>query len=106
MTGPDADHGADPTTSEGSRRTIVTIRTPAGIGHVFEVRQEDRVDQTAQAAVDHFVAHSQLAAGNYRLVLIREGQPAEMPETARLEDFNVTDGDVLSLINKDPQVDA
>jgi hypothetical protein len=104
MTGQDADD--DRTRVEPPKTTMVTIRTPAGIGHDFEVRDQDGVEQTVRTAVDYFVAHNQLAAGNYGLVVIREGQPSEMPDAARLEDFNLADSDVLFLINKDPQVDA
>ncbi len=105
MTGQGADH-EEPSKPERPKTIMVTIRTPAGIGDQFEVRAADRVDETVRTAVDHFVARSQLAAGNYRLVVIRGRQPAEMPEGARLGDFNLVAGDVLSLINKDPQVDA
>jgi hypothetical protein len=106
MSGHGADHAEDPATPEPVKTSVVTIRTPAGLAHNFQVRHQDRVDQTVQTAVEYFVARSQLAAGNYGLVIIREAQPAEMPHGARLADFNVADGDVLFLINNDPQVDA
>jgi hypothetical protein len=80
----------------------VRIRTPAGIGHDFDFDGDDGVDETVQSAVRHFVAHNQLAAGRYGLAVIREGEAVEMPDTARLEDFRVVDGDVLCLINQDP----
>jgi hypothetical protein len=110
---PPADQGKDepkqrqdPTEPEGTKTITVRIRTPAGIGHDFEVGRQDRVDQTVRTAVDYFVAHEQLAAGHHGLVVIRYRQAVEMPDTARLQDFDVVDGDVLGLINKDPQVDG
>ena len=90
-----------PTEPTGAETITVTIRTPAGIAHDFEVRGHDRVDQTVRTALDHFVARLHLAVGNYGLVLIREGQAMEMPDTARLDDFSIVDGDVLALISRD-----
>ena len=90
-----------PTEPTGAETITVTIRTPAGIGHDFEVRGHDRVDQAIRTAVDYFVARLHLAVGNYGLAVIRERQAVEMPDTARLDDFDVVDGDVLALINKD-----
>lgn len=42
----------------------VTVRTPAGLGDEFELKDHDRVDKTTKTAVDHFVAKNQLAPGN------------------------------------------
>jgi len=84
----------------------VTIRTPAGISHVFEVRRHDRVDKTVRTAVSYFGGQSQLAEGAYGLALIRDGRAIDMVDSARLEDYDVVEGDVLSLISKAPQVDG
>jgi hypothetical protein len=113
MTEDHADHGKDDATQDKDRtepgrpKTItVRIRTPAGIGHDFEVGDHDDVDETVRIAVDYFVAHEQLAAGHHGLVVIRDRQAVEMPDAARLQDFDIVEGDVLALINKDPQVDG
>jgi hypothetical protein len=100
------DPGQDSTEPERRNAITVRIRTPAGIGHDFELDGDDRVDQTVRTAVDHFVAQDQLAAGRHGLAVIRDRQAVEMPDTARLRDFDVVDGDVLCLINQDPQVDG
>jgi hypothetical protein len=113
MSAPPADEGTDdpkppqdPTDPERTKTIRVRIRTPAGIGHDFDVGHQDRVDQTVRTAVDYFVAHYQLAAGQHGLAVIRDRQAVEMPDAASLADFDVVDADVLWLINRDPQVDG
>jgi hypothetical protein len=91
----------------GQNKTIsVTIKTPAGIGSSFNVHPHDRVDKTTRTAADHFVSTNQLAAGNYGLAVIRNGVGDDMTAAARLEDYDVIEGDELHLINLDPQVDG
>lgn len=107
MSAHDTDTNRDHDEKGKEPKTIMlTIRTPAGIGHDFTVRDHDRVEKTIRKAVDHFVARNQLVAGNYGLAVIRNGVAVEMPDAARLEDFDVVAHDVLCLINKDPQVDG
>ncbi|MCC6174059.1 MAG: hypothetical protein IT305_02040 [Chloroflexi bacterium] len=84
----------------------VTIRTPAGNSHTFEVKPHDRVDKTVRTAVEYFVEHGQLAQGQYGLALVRDGQATEMVDSGRLEDYGIKAGDTLHLITKDPQVDG
>ena len=92
---------------QGNRHDIaVTIRTPAGIGHDFELRSHDRVDKTVRTAVQYFIAQGQLADGRYGLALVRDGQATEMTDSGRLEDYGIVEDDVLHLIAKDPQVDG
>jgi Fe2+ transport system protein FeoA len=84
----------------------VTVRTPAGTPHSFEVRGNERVDKVVRAAVRYFVQAGQLAAGEYGLALIRDGRAEDLADAARLEDYGVVEGDVLVLITKAPQVDG
>jgi hypothetical protein len=88
------------------KQITVTVRTPANIGHDFRVRSHDRVDKVVRDAVEYFVSQGQLAAGNYGLAVIQDDHAVEMADAARLEDFDVSDRDVLVLLNKDPQVDG
>ena len=92
--------------SDQNKNLTVVIKTPAGIGASFDVRQHDRVDKTTRRAVEHFVAANQLAAGNYGLAVIRDGVANDMNDAARLEDYDIVEGDELHLINRDPQVDG
>jgi hypothetical protein len=84
----------------------VTVRTPAGTPHPFEIRGNERVDKVVRAAVRYFVQAGQLAAGEYGLALIRDGRAEDLADAARLEDYGVVEGDVLVLITKAPQVDG
>lgn len=88
------------------KAVTVTIRTPGNIPGTFEVREHDRVDKVAREAVDFFVGRSELAAGAYSLAVIRDGKGVEMNDAARLEDYDVIDGDELHLVNRAPQVDG
>lgn len=84
----------------------VTVRTPAGLGDEFELKDHDRVDKTTKTAVDHFVAKNQLAPGNYGLALVRDGVAKDLNAAGRLDDYDIVDGDVLQLFPKDAQVDG
>jgi len=84
----------------------VTIRTPAGIPHQFHVNSREHVGVVTQHAVEYFVAHHQLDPGSYGLAVIRDGRAIEMIDSARLEDYDVDNGDVLALVAKAPQVDG
>src|SRR5258708_12811688 len=85
---------------------VVTIRTPAGIPHQFHVNSHERVSIVTPRAVEYFVAHHQLDPGSYGLALIRDGRAIEMLDSARLEDYDVDNDDVLALVAKVPPVDA
>ena len=84
----------------------VTVRTPAGAGHKFEVKRNERVDKVVRTTVEYFVAAGQLAAGNYGLAVERDGRMLALNDAGRLDDFDVTERDVLFLTIKDPQVDG
>jgi hypothetical protein len=70
----------------------VTVRTPAGTPHPFEVRANERVDKVVRNAVRYFLQAGQLAAGEYGLALIRDGRAEDLADAARLEDYGVVEG--------------
>jgi hypothetical protein len=90
----------------GNQRITVTIRTPAGTPHEFDVRTHDRVSKVTREAVDYFIGQNQLQAGNYGLAVVRDGRATAMTDSGRLEDYDVTDGETLALFTKDPQADG
>lgn len=85
---------------------MVTIRTPAGHHHEFEVRTHERVDKVVREAVSYFVDRHELDAGEYGLALVRDGVAQPLEDAARLEDYAVRQGDVLALVTKQPQIDG
>ena len=97
---------ANPDAATHSKVITVTIRTPAGHHHDFEVRAHERVDKVAREAVRYFVERHELEEGQYGLALIHDGVAKPMEDAARLEDYDVRQGDVLALISKQPQIDG
>lgn len=102
--GQDTDTSA--TAGKSGKSITVTIHTPGNIPGSFEVRAHDRVDKVTREAVDYFVGRNELAAGDYALAVIRDGVAVEMNDAGRLEDYDITDGDALHLLNRAPQVDG
>jgi hypothetical protein len=84
----------------------VTVRTPAGHPQEFSFKHNSRVEKAAREAERYFVAHGQIEAGDYGLALIRDGRIVELADGARLDDYDIVDGDVLALFPKKPQVDG
>jgi hypothetical protein len=93
-------------TATQNKVITVTIRTPAGHHHEFEVRTHERVDKVAREAVRYFVERHELDEGQYGLALVRDGVAQPMEDAARLEDYDVRPHDVLALISKQPQIDG
>lgn len=91
---------------ESGRSFVVTVKTPAGHEHPFRVNGEQRVETVTTRAVAYFVEHGELAEGKYVLAVMRDGTPVDMTASARLEDYGVSEGDVLVLIVGEPQVDG
>ncbi len=84
----------------------VTIRTPAGHEAQFEVRLRERVDKVARDATRYFVERGLLADDQYSLALVSDNVARPLEDAARLEDYAVTEGSVLALVNKQPQIDG
>ncbi|MDX6297731.1 MAG: hypothetical protein QOI51_1588 [Nocardioidaceae bacterium] len=97
----------DDTKGHGDDNTLeLTVRTPAGHPFEFCFKDDTRVSKAAREATDHFVHVGLLEAGAYGLALIRGGRIDELADGARLDDFNIVDGDILALYPKKPQVDG
>lgn len=84
----------------------VVIRTPGNIPGTFEIRRHDRVDKVVREAVGYFVGRNELAAGDYGLALVRDGNGVELNDAGRFDDYDIVEGDELHLINRAPQVDG
>ena len=85
----------------------VTVRATNGATWETEFKENEKVSKVIKEALAHFVAEGAMAQGDYRLVLIVNGQaqPA-LAEDAKLEDTAVADGALLALVPRDPQVDG
>ena len=92
--------------AESHRSFVVAIKTPAGHEHPFRVSGDQQVATVTTRAVAYFVKHGELAEGKYVLAVMRDGTPVDMTASARLEDYDVREGDVLVLIAGEPQVDG
>src|ERR1700722_10413628 len=84
--------------AESGHSFVVAIKTPAGHEHRFRVNGEQQVETVTARAVAYFVKHGELAEGQYILAVMRDGTPVDMTASARLEDYDVREGDVLVLI--------
>lgn len=88
------------------RDVQVTIRTPAGASNTFCLNAEDLVAQAISVAITNFVARNELAPGDYSLAIVRNGRAEDLADTSRLDEYDITDGDVLALVSEKPQVDG
>jgi glucose-6-phosphate 1-dehydrogenase len=100
------ERGSGATAPVHEKTIRVTIRTPAGHEAQFEVRLHERVDKVARDATRFFVDHGLVAEGQYNLALVRDNVAQPLEDSARLEDYAVTEGSVLALVNKQPQIDG
>jgi hypothetical protein len=65
-----------------------------------------RVDHVRRAAERHFIEAGEMAAGDYVLALVSDGTTHDLVDAEKLEDAAVTDGSVLVLKVRGPQVDG
>jgi hypothetical protein len=84
----------------------VVVRTPAGASHDFTFQLDELGATAAAKAIEYFVKHEEIEAGDYVLELVRDGKPTPIADTARLSDYDIHDGDELHLITAKPQVDG
>lgn len=84
----------------------LTVKTPAGHPRQFSFKDDTRVSKVIREAVDQFVAAGELEGGDYGLALVRNGRVDELDAAARLDDYDIVDGDTLALYPKKPQVDG
>src|SRR4051812_19204658 len=85
----------------------VTIRATNGATWETEFKEQEKVSKVIKQSLDHFIAEGAMSQGDYRLVLIvnDQAQPP-LPEDAKLDETAVTDGALLALTPRDPQVDG
>jgi len=93
-------------TPKAHEHVEVPVRTPAGVTHRFRLHLDELVAEVIFVAIRYFVERNELAAGDYGLAVIRDGQAESMTDTNRLEDHGITDADVLQLVPEAPQVDG
>jgi hypothetical protein len=89
-----------------ARSYVVEVRTPAGFEARFRVHPGELVETLATHAEQFFVNKGELAPGNYRLELLRDGTTVPLTPSATLHDAGVTAGAVCALVVADPQVDG
>lgn len=86
---------------------LVTVRATNGATWPTEFKANTKVKKVIRDALDHFIAEGAMADGDYRLVLIVNGQAQPpLPEDAKLEDTAVEDGALLALVARDARVDG
>ena len=93
--------------SKKDKTLSVTVRATNGATWPTEFKANTKVKKVIREALDHFIAEGAMADGDYRLVLIVDGQ-AQPPlaEDAKLEEVGIEDGALLALVPRDPQVDG
>ena len=85
----------------------VTVRATNGATWETDFKQNEKVSKVIKQSLDHFIAEGAMSQGDYRLVLIVNGQAQPpLPEDAKLEETNVEDGSLLALVPREPQVDG
>ncbi len=87
-------------------RVEVTVRTPAGASHPFDLHLDELVAEVVATVIEFFVGRNELAPGDYGVAVIRDGQAEPMTDTSRLAEYHITPQDVLVLIPEAPQVDG
>ena len=84
----------------------VTIKTPAGFASAFGASSDTPGSELAKRGVEFFVARDQLEPGQFKLALIRDGDPIPIDSDKDLGAYDVVEGDILHLINCKPHVDG
>jgi hypothetical protein len=87
-------------------RVEVTVRTPAGASHRFDLDLDELVAEVVATEIEFFVKRNELGHGDYGLAVIRGGQAEPMADTSRLAEYHIIHEDVLVLIPEAPQVDG
>jgi len=68
---------------ERRRSYTVEVRTPAGFESLFRVHADQQVEKLATKAERHFVNQGELAPGNYRLELLKDGTAVPLTPLVR-----------------------
>lgn len=96
------------TETKTDKRLELTIRATNGANWATdEFKGNSKVKHVIDKAVDHFVDEGAMAAGDYRLALVIDGQAqAPLNEESKLKDNDIHDGSLLVLVARDEQVDG
>lgn len=97
---------SDDQTQDHRERLEMLVRSPSGASHRFPVASDELTVQVIASAIEHFVDHNQLAAGDYALAVVRDGQAVPVPDTTRVAELHATEEDVFVLVPEAPQVDG
>ncbi|HEY3143801.1 MAG TPA: hypothetical protein VGJ86_21880 [Acidimicrobiales bacterium] len=91
----------------------VIVRTPAGATSAFAIDEQDTADRLIERAADWFVTRDLLEPGRalaaderFRLGLVRGTTIVDLEPDAELLAEGLVEGDVLHLLNREPQVDG
>lgn len=84
----------------------VTVKTPAGHAHPFSFKDDSRVSKVIHEATKYFVGTGQLDDGDCGVAVIRKDRTIELAPAARLDDYDIVDGETLTLYPLKPQVDG
>lgn len=106
MSQPETDQAAARPDGDAHGSYTVTVKTPAGFSDPFHVTGAMKVETLTREAVNKFSSAGQLATGNYRLVLLRDGAATPLVASSSLGDDGVVAGDELALVTADPQKDG
>ena len=88
-------------------KTILSIRATNGaVWETDDFNLHQKVGHVLKKAVDHFVKGGVMSEGDYLLALVSEGRATELPDTQSLEDGGVTEGSILAILVRGPQVDG
>jgi hypothetical protein len=90
-----------------SKKLNLTIRATNGSPWMTDdFGTNQQVDHVRRAAIRHFVHDGVMTDGDYLLALIVDGQARELADVQTLEEAGVTEGAVLALMVRGPQVDG
>jgi hypothetical protein len=90
-----------------SKKLHLTIRATNGTPWMTDdFGANQHVDHVRRTATRHFVKDGVMADGEYLLALAVEGQARELIDAQTLSEAGVTDGAVLALMVRGPQVDG
>lgn len=90
-----------------TKKIDLTIRATNGTPWVTDdFGTNQRVDHVRRKAIDHFVEINVMQHGDYALALVHDNSADTLIDSVSLEDAGVTDGAVLALMVRGPQVDG
>jgi hypothetical protein len=90
-----------------AKKLDLTIRATNGTPWTTDdFGANQRVDHVRRAAIRHFVKDDVMADGDYLLALVIDGQARDLIDAQTLAEVGVTDGAMLALMVRGPQVDG